>query len=80
MTVSHPRDSSIAIVGDGFGSLIVYSTAVYLGFHPEQLTIYGESEDAENNHRTRVFQVLDGAGVVTRPRYARRTRPSCKSE
>src|SRR5262249_26880843 len=39
-----PQDSVIAVVGDGFGSLIVYSTAVYLGFAPEQLAVYGESE------------------------------------
>ena len=29
------------MVGDGFGSLIVYSTAVYLGFRPEEITIFG---------------------------------------
>jgi hypothetical protein len=34
----------MAVVGDGFGSLIVYSTAVYLGFKPEEITIYGTSE------------------------------------
>jgi hypothetical protein len=38
---SAPRDSTLAIVGDGFGSLIVYSTAIYLGFKPEEITIYG---------------------------------------
>jgi len=41
MTLAHPRDSTIAVVGDGFGSALVYSTAVYLGFRPEQLTVYG---------------------------------------
>lgn len=45
MPVSQPRDSSIAIVGDGFGSLIVYATAVYLGFRPEQITIYGPGDN-----------------------------------
>ena len=43
MTATPPRDSTIAVVGDGFGSLIVYSTAVYLGFTPEDITIYGPS-------------------------------------
>ena len=42
---SAPRDSTIAIVGDGFGSLIVYATAVYLGFRPEEITIYGPSDN-----------------------------------
>jgi hypothetical protein len=37
-------DSTIAIVGDGFGSLIVYMTAIYLGFRPEQLTVVGTSQ------------------------------------
>ena len=46
MPLSQPRDSSIAVVGDGFGSLIVYATALYLGFRPEQVTIYGETDSA----------------------------------
>ncbi|MEZ5098912.1 MAG: hypothetical protein R3C15_03730 [Thermoleophilia bacterium] len=45
MPLSAPRDSTIAIVGDGFGSLIVYTTAVYLGFRPEEITIYGPSDN-----------------------------------
>jgi hypothetical protein len=40
-----PRDSTIAVVGDGLGSLMVYATAVYLGFRPEHLSIFGTSED-----------------------------------
>jgi hypothetical protein len=40
-----PRDSTIAVVGDGFGSLIVYATAVYLGFRPSEVTIYGPSDN-----------------------------------
>jgi hypothetical protein len=40
-----PRDSKIAVVGDGFGSLIVYSTAVYLGFKPEDISIFGTSDN-----------------------------------
>jgi hypothetical protein len=43
MTLRQPRDSTIAIVGDGFGSALVYTTAVYLGFRPEQVTVYGPS-------------------------------------
>src|SRR3954447_9731525 len=45
MPTTAPRDSTIAVVGDGFGSLIVFSTAVYLGFHPEQITVYGTSDN-----------------------------------
>jgi RHS repeat-associated protein len=32
-------------------------------------TVYGESQGAEDNHRTRVFQVFDAAGVVTSEGY-----------
>jgi RHS repeat-associated protein len=32
-------------------------------------TLYGESPGTSNNHRTRVFQVFDGAGVVTNVAY-----------
>jgi len=39
-----PRDSAIGIVGDGFGSLLVYASAVYLGFRPSDITIYGTNE------------------------------------
>jgi hypothetical protein len=41
MTLAGPRDSTIGIVGDGFGSALVYTTAVYLGFRPEQITVFG---------------------------------------
>ena len=44
MPLAAPRDSTIAVVGDGFGSLIVYATAVYLGFRPEEITIYGPAK------------------------------------
>ena len=35
----------IAVVGDGFGSLIVHGTARYLGFTNEELTIFGPSDN-----------------------------------
>jgi hypothetical protein len=47
MTLAGPRDSTIAIVGDGFGSALVYTTAVYLGFQPEQITVYGPNANPE---------------------------------
>jgi hypothetical protein len=45
MPLSAPRDATIAIVGEGFGSVIVYSTAVYLGFRPEEITIFGPNDN-----------------------------------
>jgi len=44
VAVTEPRDSVIGVVGDGFGSLMVYTTAVYLGFRPGQVTIFGPNE------------------------------------
>ncbi|MEA2473123.1 MAG: hypothetical protein QOE06_1038 [Thermoleophilaceae bacterium] len=35
-------DVTIGVIGDGFGALLVYTTAVYLGFKPEQIGIFGE--------------------------------------
>src|SRR5690348_3937286 len=45
MTATAPRDSVIAVVGDGFGSLIVHATARYLGFDKEQISIFGPSNN-----------------------------------
>ena len=35
------NDVTIGVVGDGFGSLLVYTTAIYLGFRPDQIGIFG---------------------------------------
>ena len=34
---------TIGVVGNGFGALQVYTTAIYLGFRPEQIGIFGEN-------------------------------------
>ena len=41
MAGEQTHDSVITVVGDGFGSLIVYAGALYVGFRPDQITIYG---------------------------------------
>jgi hypothetical protein len=46
MPAAAPRDSTLAVVGDGFGSLLVHATARYVGFAPEALAIYGPSPRA----------------------------------
>ena len=43
MPAAYPRDATIAVVGDGFGSLLVYATAVYLGFGRDEVTVHGTS-------------------------------------
>src|SRR5215213_12044865 len=37
------NDFSVGVVGDGFGALLVYVSAVYLGFRPEQIGIFGKN-------------------------------------
>lgn len=39
------RDAVLAVVGDGFGSLLVHTTARYLGFQNSQISIYGPSSN-----------------------------------
>lgn len=39
---AQPEDVTIGMIGDGFGALLVYTTAIYLGFRPEQIAIFGE--------------------------------------
>ena len=45
MPATAPRDSVIATVGDGFGSLLVHTTARYLGFENDQLSVFGPSDN-----------------------------------
>jgi hypothetical protein len=46
-----PQDVVIGVVGDGFGALLVYATAIYLGFRPEQVGIFGENSDPTRTYR-----------------------------
>jgi len=57
MPIAAPRDSTIAVVGDGFGSLIVYSTAIYLGFKPEEITIFGPSDNPVGTYQQFAFNL-----------------------
>ena len=41
----HPQDVTLGVIGDAFGAALVYTTAVYLGFRPEQIGIFGESDN-----------------------------------
>ena len=42
---AQPQDVTLGVIGDGFGALLVYTTAVYLGFRPEQIGIFGETDN-----------------------------------
>ena len=45
MPASAPRDSVIAVVGEGFGSLLVHTTARYLGFENLEISVFGPNPD-----------------------------------
>jgi hypothetical protein len=48
---TEPRDSLIAVVGDGFGSLLVHATAVYVGIPPAQITVFGTSANPVSTYQ-----------------------------
>jgi hypothetical protein len=50
-------DATIAVIGDGFGSLIVQSTAMYLGFRPEQVRIYGTGNNPVATYQQFAFNL-----------------------
>lgn len=39
----NPQDVTIGVIGDGFGAHLIYTTAMYLGFRPDQVGIFGEN-------------------------------------
>jgi hypothetical protein len=57
MPTTAPRDSTIAVVGDGFGSLVVHATAVYLGFRHEDITIFGPSSNPVGTYQQFAFNL-----------------------
>ncbi|MGO9499698.1 MAG: hypothetical protein ACLQA5_23750 [Solirubrobacteraceae bacterium] len=44
MTASYPKGSVIALVGEGFGSLLMHCTARYLGLKSRETTIFGTND------------------------------------
>jgi hypothetical protein len=46
-----PTDVVIGVVGDGFSALHVYATAVYLGFRPEQIGIFGPQANPAHTYQ-----------------------------
>ena len=57
MTASAPRDSVIAVVGDGFGSLLVHVTAHYLGFTNDQISIFGPSDNPVGTYQQYAYNL-----------------------
>jgi len=51
MTAPYPRDSVLAVVGEGFGSTLVHTTARYLGFTNREITIYGPNASPINTYQ-----------------------------
>ncbi len=57
MPASSPRESTLAVVGDGFGSLIVHATARYLGFAQSELAVYGPSINPVGTYQQFAFNL-----------------------
>ena len=57
MPTNAPRDSTLAVIGDGFGSLIVHATAVYLGFKPHELAVFGPSDNPVGTYQQFAFNL-----------------------
>src|ERR1700743_2475730 len=57
MTATAPRDSVIAVVGDGFGSPSGHATATYLGFDKEQISIFGPSTNPVGTYQQFAFNL-----------------------
>ena len=51
MPLSAPRDSTVAVVGDGFCSLATFATARYLGFRASDVTIYGTNDSSVGTYQ-----------------------------
>src|ERR1700735_3958443 len=57
MGAKSPRDSVIATVGDGFGSLLVHTTARYLGFQQDQLSVFGPSDNPVGTYQQYAYNL-----------------------
>ncbi len=57
MGATAPRDSIIAVVGDGFGSLRVHGTARYLGFENRDITIFGPSDNPVGTYQQYAYNL-----------------------
>jgi hypothetical protein len=57
MTASYPRDAVIALVGEGFGSVLVRRTARYLGLEPRETTIFGTNDDPVATYRQYAYNL-----------------------
>ena len=45
------EDVTLGVVGDGFGALQIYAAAIYLGFAPEQVGIFGEQTNPAHTYQ-----------------------------
>jgi hypothetical protein len=57
MPLAQPRDSRIAIVGDGFGSAMVYATALYVGFQPADITVFGTHDSPISTYQQYAYNL-----------------------
>jgi hypothetical protein len=58
MTASYPRDAVIALVGEGFGSLLVHCTARRLCLESRETTIFGTNDDPVATYQQYVYNLV----------------------
>jgi hypothetical protein len=57
MVLTAPRDATIAVVGDGLGSLQVYAAARYVGFGHGQVVIYGRNRSPIETYQQTAYNL-----------------------
>jgi hypothetical protein len=57
MGAKAPRDSVIAVVGEGFGSLLIHTTARYLGFTNDDVTIFGPNDNPVGTYQQYAYNL-----------------------
>jgi hypothetical protein len=57
MGASASRDSVIAVVGEGFGSLVVHATARYLGFENREISIFGPNDNPVGTYQQYAYNL-----------------------
>src|SRR3989440_2454520 len=57
MGAKAPRDSVIAVVGEGFGSLVVHTTARYLGFTNDDVTVFGTNDNPVGTYQQYAYNL-----------------------
>jgi hypothetical protein len=62
------QDLTLGVVGDGFGALLAYTTAVYLRFRPEQIGAFCEQKGPVATHAIPLQKLPNPSAVHDAPK------------